>query len=120
MPLNLIHNRLANTIILYLVALIIWAFWQFIRKERMSPNYRGALIISMLLICVQALMGVILWLTNHRPDATMHWIYGLIGVLGIPAIYGFTRERQNRYEMLVIGVSLFLLIIIVFRSVATG
>lgn len=120
MPLNLIHNRLANTVILYLVALVIWALWKFFRRERMSPNFRGALMISMLLIIVQALLGGILWLTNHRPETGMHWIYGLIGVLGVPAIYSFTRGRQNRYEMLVTGAGLLLLVVIIFRSVATG
>jgi len=120
MPLTLIHGRLANTVILYLIALTIWAFWRFFRKEGMSPNYRGALIISMLLIFFQTFLGGILWLGDSRPDSTMHLLYGIIGVIGIPAVYVFTKERQNRYEMLLIGTGLLFLIGIVFRLVATG
>ena len=121
MTLNLIHSRLANSVILYLIALMVWALWSIIRKKEMSPNFRGALFISGFLILVQGVLGGLLWVQDFRPDeGSMHILYGSLGVLGIPAIYIFTQDRWKRYEMLVIGTGLLSLIALVFRSISTG
>lgn len=121
MTLNLIHSRLATTVILYLIVLTIWALWSVFRKEVMSPNFRGALFIAGFTILVQGFLGGLLWLQDFRPDqSSMHILYGSLGVLGIPAIYIFTQDRWKRFEMLVIGTGLLCLIALIFRSVSTG
>jgi heme A synthase len=121
MPLNLIHSRLANSVILYFFVLMIWALWRFFRKQEMNPNYRGALVIGAFLVLAQALLGVLLWIRGIRPGrAEMHILYGVVSVLGIPAAYLYARERQNRYQMLIIAAGLLFLIGITFRSMATG
>ncbi len=121
MSLTLIHSRLANSVILYLIVMMLWAFWLYLGKKGLSPSFRGALIISSVLILLQGVIGGVLWLNSNRPDeSSMHLLYGIIGVLGIPGIYVFGTTRQDRYPILVIGIGILLLLAIIFRSVATG
>jgi heme A synthase len=121
MNLSFIHARLANTVLLYFLAMMIWAFWLFFRKRPSDPNFRGAFLISEILVLLQGGMGLVLWLTHLRPTGgSMHVLYGVIAVLGLPALYVTTKDRPSRYEMLVYAVAYFLLAAIVVRSRMTG
>jgi len=121
MLLTLIHNRLANSVILYLLVMMVWSLWRYFRKEGANSNFRGAVVISEILILVQSGMGGILWLSNLRPErGGMHVLYGIVGILGIPSVFAFTKGRQSRYEMLVYGVAYLCLLGIILRSMATG
>jgi len=121
MSLSLVHARLANTVLMYFIAMMLWAFWRFFRKEDVDPNFRGALVISEILILLQGLLGGILWLNHGRPEQeSMHLLYGIIAIAGIPAVYTFSQKGKTRYEMLAYGAVYFSLIAIVIRSMMTG
>jgi heme A synthase len=121
MNLSFFHARLANTVLFYFLAMMIWAFWLFFRKRNSDPNFRGAFLISEILVLLQGLLGLVLWLTHLRPaGGSMHLLYGVIAVLGLPALYAFTKDKPNRYEMLVYAIAYFLLAAIVIRSRMTG
>ena len=96
MNLNFIHSRLAITVVLYFIAMMIWAFWRFLRKQEIDPNFRGGIIISGLLMIIQATIGSFLWLNNFRPDqGEMHILYGIVGVIGIPLVFIFVKEKKK-------------------------
>lgn len=121
MAMSLFHARLANTVLLYFLAMMVWAFWLFFRKRGSNPNFRGAFIISEILVLLQGVLGLVMWLTQLRPaGGSMHLLYGVIAILGLPAIYAYTRGRPNRYEMFVYAVAYFLLAAILVRSRMTG
>ena len=121
MALNLIHSRLANTVFLYFLALMAWALWRYFRKEGLNSSFRGALVISEILILVQGIFGLILWLGSARPDGgVMHILYGVVGAIGVPAIYAITKGRDNRAAMLSYAAVYFCLLLIALRSMATG
>lgn len=121
MTLSFFHARLAITVTLYFLAMMIWAFWLFLRKRESDPNFRGAFLISEILILIQAGLGLVLWLGHLSPaGGSMHVLYGAIGALGLPAIYVYTKDRPSRYEMLVYAVAYFLLAVILVRSRMTG
>ena len=46
MSLTFIHSRLANTVILYFLLLMLWSFWRYFHKQGLDSNFRGALVIS--------------------------------------------------------------------------
>ncbi len=60
MSLNLIHSRLAFTVLLYYIALMIWAIWRFLRKQGVNASFRGAMVISGLIILIQSAIGGLL------------------------------------------------------------
>jgi hypothetical protein len=121
MPLTFFHNRLAITVSLYFGAMGIWSLWRFFRKTGFDSNYRGAVVISEIIMLFQGGLGGLLWLNALRPGhGSMHVLYGIIGLGGLPFIYSITKGRENRYEMLLYGAMYFCLLGIIWRLFATG
>jgi heme A synthase len=120
MSLPEVHARLANTALFFIIAMAIWGLWRLIRKQGLSSNYWGALIIAEILIIVQGLLGGYLWLTGLRPDRSIHVLYGIVAALTIPAIYAFTKGGQERREMIIYSVALLVLVGILLRAISTA
>jgi heme A synthase len=121
MSLSLIHARLANSVFLYFLVMMVWALWRFLRKEGMNSNFRGALVVSEILILAQAMLGIILWFSSLRPErGGMHILYGIVGAIGVPAVYAFTKGRDDRKALLSYAIIYFCLLLIVLRSAVTG
>jgi hypothetical protein len=115
-----VHARLANTAILYIVILAVWAFIRFFRGQGVSSSVWGSLVIGELVIIVQGGLGVYLWFLNLRPERDIHILYGIISAIVIPAVFGFTRGRDTRSEMLIYAASLLFLAGILTRAIGTG
>ena len=121
MSLVIIHNRLSISILLYVIILCCWGFWSYVRKSGVSGNYWGALIIAELLILGQGALGATLFLVGLSPErGGMHILYGIVGALGIPAVYTFTKGRNDRQALLVYAAVMFFIAVIFIRSIATG
>lgn len=116
-----IHGRLAITTLLYTLALALWAWWRYFRKEGVSSSYWGALVINEILFIAQGVVGAILYLNHLRPlGQGMHVLYGVIGLLGIPAMFLFTRGSEARRAMLIYGAGLLFMVGIAIRAMMTG
>ena len=115
-----IHGRLANTALLYVGLMAIWSLWRFIRKQGVSSNYWGAIIIGEILIFVQGALGMYLWIIGERPGRSIHLLYGIVAALTIPAVYSFTRGKQERRETLIYGLALLFLVGILLRAIGTA
>lgn len=123
MTLSVIHDRLANTAVLFVVIMAVWSFWRFFRKQKSDPNYSGALMIAEVLILAQAVLGLVVAATGGYPRlerGPMHILYGAVSALVIPALYLYTRAEERHQAMLVHGVSLVFLAFIIWRLMVTG
>jgi hypothetical protein len=121
MSLTLIHNRLAVTVLLYMLLLSLWGGWRYLRGDRIDGNFRGALVIAEILILFQGGLGVFLAIIGLSPDrASMHVLYGVVAALGLPIIYAFTKGDDSRRTLIVYAAILFCNAVLVFRLMATG
>jgi hypothetical protein len=121
MQLDQIHAGLANTVILYLIIMVVWGVWRYIRNEGVGSSFWGALVIVEILILVQGALGGYLWLTGLRPArGGVHILYGVVAVLGIPAAYLYSKGRESRTEILLYTLALLFLVGIAFRAMSTG
>jgi hypothetical protein len=121
MSLVTIHSRLSITTLLYVIILCLWGIWRSIRKNQLDGNYWGALAIAEILILVQGVVGGILYFTGLQPErGGMHILYGVVGALGIPSVYTFTKGRNDRKTIIVYTAVLFFNTAIFIRSIATG
>lgn len=121
MTLSGVHGALANSILMYMGIVSVWSIWRFIRNQRSDGSFLGALAIGELLIIVQVILGVVLWVTDSKPaGGAMHILYGIVGALGIPAIFMYARERSDRSEMVLSSAILLFMVGIFLRSIATG
>ncbi len=118
---ELIHSRLANTVLLYCLLLAGWGFWRYFRKQGMDSSFWGAAVIAEILVLVQGGLGVVLWAMSLRPGrGAIHVLYGVVSVLSLPAVYVYTRGGDKRREMLIYALVLLFMVGIALRAMATG
>jgi len=113
MQLNEIHGRLANTAMIFIAVLGIWALILRIRSKPLDGNWYGAAIIGELLIIGQAIIGTWIYLQGlgaALPRPYLHILYGLVAVLSLPAAYGYFSllEDENVQTVAMVLVCFFL------------
>ena len=115
-----VHGRLANTALFYFIFLALWGLVRFARRQGLGPAYWGALVIAELLILAQGGIGAFLWYAGLRPERGLHILYGLVSGLAIPAVYAYTRGREERPEMLIYGVATLVTVGLILRAITTA
>lgn len=116
-----IHDGLSRSILIYCALMAIWGMWRFFRGQGLSGGYLGAVLIAEVLLVVQGVIGIILWFGagTYQPSY-VHWIYGIVLVLGTPLVYTYTKGRQDRPEMLLYAVAYVIMIALVLRAMVTA
>ena len=119
--LAVLHARLVVTILLFFGALSIWGFIGYLRGQSISGSYKGALAIGELLMLAQFMIGVLLLLSGEQPyRLSIHILYGIVAIIGLPGAFAYTRGRDDRWELLIyVAVCLFLCGI-ALRALTTG
>ena len=117
-----IHGGLANTALYYTIAMVVWGFWRFFRRQGVDGSYWAALAIAEILYLVQGALGAFLFFSGigQLSGPFMHILYGVVAVLVVPALFMFTRGDETRRVMLVYGVGFLFNFFILLRSMATS
>lgn len=120
MPLIEIHARLANSVVLFLLVVGLWALFNYVRRQGLSSSYWGTLVIGEILLAVQAVVGAVLYAQGGRPPRLVHYLYGVFILLVWPGIYAFTQGRSTRREALIYGLTSLFMVGLAIRSIGTG
>jgi heme A synthase len=120
MSLTAVHDSLANTALIYFAILAIWGLVRFARRQGVSSNYWGALVIAELLILAQGTLGAYLWYSGLRPGRGIHILYGLVSALSIPAVYVYTKGGEERRDMLIYAVVALVTVGLILRAMTTA
>lgn len=120
MALGEIHGRLGTTTLYFFLILGVWGLWRYIRKQDVSSNYWGALVIGEILVVFQGLFGGYLWLIGERPGRSIHILYGIISALVIPAVYAYTKGDEKRPVLLIYAASLLVGALLIIRAITTA
>ncbi len=120
MSLTVIHGNLGNAALIYFIILAVWGLVRFARRQGVGPNYWGALVIAELLILAQGTIGAFLWYGGLRPTRGIHILYGLVSALAIPAVYAYTRGREERRDMLIYAVVALVTVGLILRAITTA
>jgi len=115
-----IHALLANVVLYYFLALTVWGYWRFYRKQGLSPDFWGALVIAEGLLVVQFLLGGGLWLAGFRPARSIHILYGIVTLLTLPGVYLYTKGRTEKPEMLMYATISLITAGLVLRAISTA
>ncbi|KAA3644575.1 MAG: hypothetical protein DWQ07_14240 [Chloroflexi bacterium] len=121
MPISAIHASLSNTALLYFLAISLWGFWRFFRRQGVDSAYWGTLVIAELLILAQIALGIYMWTLGLRPARpTIHILYGVVLAMMIPGAYVYTSGRDARRDILVYGTATIIAVGLITRSAFTG
>jgi hypothetical protein len=107
--LTLIHGNLATAVMLFNTLLGAWGLVKFFRNSGgVDGQYAGALALSPILGLIQMVTGLILVGMGMGGAARLvHFLYGVLVVINIPAAFAFTRGRDDRPVLLLYAAVLF-------------
>jgi hypothetical protein len=72
------------------------------------------------LVVLETLAGIVVYGSGHRPDESLHLVYGLAAVVALPFGSYFAAEASSRPRAAVLGATGILTLGVFFRSFATG
>lgn len=121
MSLQVIHHNLGNAGVLFLAIAGIWALAIYFRRRDIDGNLWGILAIGELLFLAQAIMGMVMYVNGGRPARLIHYLYGILMMILIPATFAFTGGKATRSEALIYGLmALFMAAMAATRAMTTG
>ena len=86
----------------------------------MSGSFRGTLFIGEGMLAIEALTGMGLFVTGHRPPDDLHFLYGALAPLILPLSLSVARTRPGRQVPLIYGVAALLIVGLAIRAIVTG
>lgn len=93
-----IHGGLANTAVLFIAALGIWALAMRFMSRPLDSTWFGAAMIGELLIIAEGALGGILYLQglgSSLPRPFMHILYGVVAVICLPAAQSYFGNLED-------------------------
>lgn len=117
-----LHGRLGNTAMLYTIAMVIWSFWRFFRKQGPGSNYWGALAIAEIVFVILGLLGVIIWVSGagEVENMAMHALYGTLSLLLVPGMFIYSRGHESPRTMLIFALVLVAQAALIWRGMVTA
>jgi heme A synthase len=104
----------------------IWGIVLLVRKRGIDSIMRALLYITAGLGVLQAAMGGILYLSGARPghpgslDSNLHFVYGLIVLIGIPVAFVYASNKSARRDMIVYTIAIAAVAAAAVRAFMTG
>ncbi len=121
MGLTQIHANLATAVMLFNVILGAWGMLKYLRGESMDGNFFGAVALSPVLGLVQMVIGLLLVAQGLGALVrAVHYLYGALVVLAVPAVFAYTRGRDDRGAVLLYSAVLLLTALFGFRAYSTA
>lgn len=121
MSLKLIHHNIGSAGVLFLVIAGIWSLTIYFRRREIDGNLWGILAIGELLFVAQGILGAVMLVGGGRPDRLIHYLYGILMLILIPATFAFTGGKTSRNEALIYGLmALFMAVMAATRAMTTG
>ncbi len=117
-----IHASIATTVMLFNTVVSVWGFIKYFRKqENIDGSYWGAIALSPILGIVQAILGLIMLSMGLGAGVRLvHYLYGTLCVIAVPATFAFTRGRDDRATLLIYAIVLLLTAIFGARAYMTA
>lgn len=117
-----IHISIANSVVLFNTLLGLWGFIDFFRgKKTISGNYWGALALSPVVGLVQLTLGLIMISMGLGVAVRfVHYLYGALVIIAVPATFAFTHGRDDRGALLIYAALCLLTAAFGLRGVTTG
>lgn len=120
MTLVFVHARISSIALIYSAAVGLWALYTAYQKRDLDSNFWGALAINELIFVAQTVIGLLMVAQGAQPARAVHYLYGAVGILTIPAAFAYTRGQGARREALIYGLICLFLAGVSIRAAGTG
>ncbi len=117
---ELFHDRLATTIILFFLVAGVWGLIEYARGGAIGGGIAGTLVVGQILVVVQGALGMVLFLWGDRPEDMIHLLYGFTAVLVLPFAWSYFRDRNPRQGLLIYSLIALFVVGLAIRGMTTG
>ena len=117
-----IHISIATAVILFNTLLGAWGMINFFRgAQQIDGNYWGALALSPVVGLIQLALGLVLIGMGLGSQVRfVHYLYGSLVIIAVPATFAFTHGRDDRGAILIYAALTLLTAAFGLRGVTTG
>ena len=115
-----LHGRFAVAAVLYMIVVGVWGVVSYFRRSGISGSFRGTLFIGEGMLVIEAILGMALLATGHRPPDKLHFLYGALAPLILPLSVSVAKTRPPRQVPLIYGVAALLIVGLAIRAIVTG
>lgn len=115
-----LHQGFFRVVLIYAIAMSLWGLFLWVRGSNPTGSYLGALVIAEVVAVVQGLIGLVLLVQGHRPHDNLHFLYGIVAVVALPAAYSFSDRGTTRRDSLVFALGTLFLVGIALRAATTA
>ena len=114
-----VHQRLGEAVQLLGIVGALWAGWCVYRRTA-SPSLRVYVLLSEAVITFQAVLGIALAISGHRPHDGIHFFYGPAVLLSLPAAWLIGTRTDERGEHLAVLGGCVAVVLFSIRAIQTG
>jgi heme A synthase len=114
-----LHELFSRALVLYFLLVGLWGLFLAIRRQPFNSAFQGALVISLVLGVVQALLGVLLLVTGSRARDDLHYLYGLSIIVALPLVQQLIARRTIS-RPLAYGLASLFMMGLAIRAITTG
>jgi hypothetical protein len=115
-----LHEALYTTLLILSSGLTLWAFFFLITGQPVSGAFHSTYVLAVGTSVAQAVVGLTLYLTDHRPGENFHYLYGVSLMVFTGAGYAFATRGDNRREPIIFAVASLAAVGIITRAYVTG
>jgi hypothetical protein len=115
-----LHQGFARAFLIYSALMAVWGLFLYVTGHNPSGGYLGALVLDEGLALVQGVVGLILRTQGHAPHDPLHYLYGVVAVVALPAAYFLSDEGATRRDSLYFGLAGLFLVGVAIRATVTG
>lgn len=115
-----LHQGFFTVVLIYAGLIALWGLYLYVRGSNPSGGYVGALFIMEGVAALQGIIGLAVLISGHQPHDPLHYVYGVLAVVALPAAYFLSSNATERRDSLIFGLAGLFLIGIAIRAATTG
>lgn len=116
-----VHRVLSNTIWMFYLAIGLWGLYRALRGRAVDGSYFGAVAVIQIVIVVQAILGVILYLSGARPGRELvHYLYAAFGVVFLPGLFAYLRGDDSNQAQWIYALASLFMFGVILRIIGTA
>ena len=115
-----LHQGVGNAAPLFMIGFGILSLINYIRGRGVDGNIVGAGVIGEMMMIVQVILGLSLWLSGLYPARLIHFLYGTLTILALPALWVYTRGEMDRRASLIWALAGLFMMGLALRAIGTA
>jgi hypothetical protein len=114
------HQGVGNAAPLFMIGVGILSLINYIRGRGVDGSIIGAMVVGEIMMLAQVVLGLILLFSGLYPARLIHFLYGTLTILALPALWVYTRGETDRRASLIWALAGLFMMGLALRAIGTA